>query len=406
MDKAVTEQSATPDLRGETNFTGPIQPVQRLWSRSRWRSQFRSLLLLPAADSQARALENLQDLQRRWLQILFSLMLVGLTIIWLNEALVRHEVAPIDQVAYPIVLSSASISLIVLKIKPQAYNWAVLGTVGATVLYTVTFLQAIIWGYIPLSDQYNLVTFAQWFPLTYIILFLFIEKNRALLCSMSVYLSLVIPSLIHGWSERRLPIDQQRFPYLLHMIISHPIYIAVFVAVATLQQSFLQAQAQAVQAEIDDLTQLANRRAANRAIRDALAQDALGPVGVMLIDIDHFKTINDTFGHPTGDRVLVQVAQIFQQTLPESILVARWGGEEFIAIATATNSEEVHRLAEELRQQLVNYPHRDVGRVSASFGVAVSEPQESLHQLMKRADEALYNAKRQGRNRVVLAQPC
>ena len=350
-------------------------------------------------------LKDLQDLQRQWLKIFFTILLVAVSALWISDAWLTHYIIPIDQVAYPTMLSSVSLSLLLLQYRPQAYNLAVLGTVGIVVLYTVTFLQAIIWGYIPIQDNYNLATFAQWFPLIYIILFLFLKKNQALLLSVCIYFSLAIPSLINGWLERSLPILEQKFPYLLQMMMSHPIYISVFVAVATLQRSFLQAKVQANQADIDYLTNLSNRRFATRALEVELSQttvDALS-TGIILIDIDQFKMINDTFGHGVGDQILIQVAQLLQQDLFSTEIVSRWGGEEFIVIIPNTTAEEIYQTAEGLRQRLANYYHLEVGQVTASFGVALAESGEQLETLLKRADEALYLAKQQGRNRVIVA---
>lgn len=356
-------------------------------------------------NSPSDKLKDLRDLQRQWLKILFGILLVAMSALWISEAWIRQNIILIDQVAYPTMLSCVSISLVLLQYRPQAYNFAVLGTVGIVVLYGVIFLQAIIWGYIPVTDNYTLSTFPQWFPLTYILLFLFIKQNQALFLSVCIYFSLAIPSLCNGWLERSLPLLEQKFPYLLQMMMSQPIYISVFVAVARLQTSFLQAQIQANQAGIDYLTNLANRRFATHALEVALSQtrvDALS-TGIILIDIDRFKVINDTFGHGVGDQILIQVAHLLQQDLFSPDIVSRWGGEEFIVIIPNSTAEAIYQTAEHLRQRLAHYSHLEVGQVTASFGVALSECGEQIETLVKRADEALYLAKQQGRNRVIVA---
>ncbi|WP_155834689.1 sensor domain-containing diguanylate cyclase [Leptolyngbya sp. PCC 6406] len=344
-------------------------------------------------------------MQRQWLKILFSILLIAIFTIWMSEAFVNKNVNLIDQIAYPIILSSVSISLLVLQWKPQAYGLALLGTVGIIIVYTVTFLQAIIWGYIPLKDHYNLTTFAQWFPLTYILIFLFIRKQQAFLLSVCIYLSLAVPSILIGWQEQDLAIDARKFPYLLHMMMSHPIYIAVFVAVATLQTSFVQAHIQASEADIDHLTNVANRRAATRFLEAMFSQitTPTSQVGVVLIDIDYFKKINDTYGHDVGDRVLIRVAQVLQKELRKTDLVSRWGGEEFLVILTAYSIDEISETAERLRQMLADYEYSEVKQVTASFGVALKQVDEEFEALIKRADKALYQAKQQGRNQVVIA---
>ena len=355
-------------------------------------------------SDQAQSLPDLQALQRRLLRIFFCILLVAISLIWMSEAWIRHDINLIDQVAYPMMILSISSSLILLQGSPQHYPLAVLGTVGIVSLYTVTFLQAIIWGYIPLADNYTLATFAQWFPLTYILLFLFLQKHQALVVSLGIYGSLVISTVINAYWERHLPATEQKFPYLLHLAMSHPLYIAVFVAVSTLQMSFAATRLKAERADIDYLTNLANRHAATRILEAAIIapKNREHPcVGIILVDVDRFKTINDTYGHGIGDRVLIQVAQLLQQDLRKTDLVARWGGEEFLVVLSTTNPADVAQTAERLRSRLAAHTHPGVGQVTASFGIAVTtSASEKIETLLSRADEALYQAKHQGRNRV------
>ena len=345
----------------------------------------------------------LKDFQRRWLKILFGILLVALSAIWMLEAGARHELNLIDQIAYPVILTTTSLSQILLRWWPQRYTLAVVGTVGVTTLYMTVFLQAIVWGYIPITDNYTLATFAQWFPLAYIILFLFLKKNQALAASICIYGSLLISVLIKLYLERSLPWAEQTFPYFVHMLMSHLIYIAVFVAVATLQMSFVAARLEAKKANIDPLTGLANRRAALRTLDQAIAQASSdNPWAVILIDIDCFKSINDTFGHSVGDSVLVRVAALLRQELRQTDLASRWGGEEFLVVLGPRDPAEAVPIADRLRLRLAAHPHPEVGQVTASLGVAIAtNADETLDALVSRADAALYQAKREGRNRVV-----
>lgn len=125
------------------------------------------------------------------------------------------------------------------------------------------------------------------------------------------------------------------------------------------------------------------------------------PFSLVMIDIDHFKKINDTHGHEVGDRVLVDIATLLQATIRQSDILGRWGGEEFLLILPNTSPEGALHVAEELRQAVQEYacpayPHP----ISASFGVAHYRPQDTANSLIKRADIALYRAKHNGRNGV------
>ena len=125
---------------------------------------------------------------------------------------------------------------------------------------------------------------------------------------------------------------------------------------------------------------------------------------LILIDIDDFKAINDQHGHDIGDKVLVHFSAILDRLTRRSDLVARWGGEEFIIICPQTSIRGARGLAEGLRLTLSSHEFGEAGRVTSSFGVAEYNPGEPISGMLKRADMALYQAKQEGRNRVVLAE--
>jgi diguanylate cyclase (GGDEF)-like protein len=126
-------------------------------------------------------------------------------------------------------------------------------------------------------------------------------------------------------------------------------------------------------------------------------------VSVVLLDIDHFKTINDTFGHDIGDNVLIEVSALLKGQLRAADTLGRWGGEEFLIVANSTDAAEVNRMAERLRAALAGHEFPHAGQITASFGVATSLPHDTPESLVKRADQALYQAKQGGRNRVEAA---
>jgi len=153
-------------------------------------------------------------------------------------------------------------------------------------------------------------------------------------------------------------------------------------------------------AERDALTGLYNRRAGEASLAAFLNRAALEG-GVMLFDLDHFKGVNDTHGHDVGDEVLREVARRCQARLRHDDVLVRWGGEEFLAILHGGSVEVLARVAEDLRQVIAAETIGPVGTVTASFGVAGVRAREKAGDLLKRADRALYAAKRGGRDRVV-----
>jgi diguanylate cyclase (GGDEF)-like protein len=156
-------------------------------------------------------------------------------------------------------------------------------------------------------------------------------------------------------------------------------------------------------ASTDPLTGAANRaRFEERLLAEQQRHDrAPGmPFSVLLFDIDRFKQVNDTWGHPQGDLVLKGIVQQVQSQLRSIDTLARWGGEEFTVLLPQTDAAEAHAVAEKLRLAVAQAAFGQAGRVTVSFGVATCQAGESGAGLLERADEALYRAKRNGRNRV------
>lgn len=160
-------------------------------------------------------------------------------------------------------------------------------------------------------------------------------------------------------------------------------------------------------ATIDPLTGLANRaqfqvRAASELSR---MQRSGEPVALMLADVDFFKRINDEFGHDAGDKVLVRLAAVLREGLRDCDVLARWGGEEFLALLPACDSRGAYDVAERLRQAVAG-AHVDIGgralEVTMSFGIAEVDADHDLLAATTRADRALYRSKREGRNRVTI----
>lgn len=161
-------------------------------------------------------------------------------------------------------------------------------------------------------------------------------------------------------------------------------------------------------ASTDPLTGLANRRQFDETLRDHLAERR--PAALLMVDLDHFKAVNDGHGHPAGDLVLRHLAEILQECAAESSVVARLGGEEFSLMLRCGGLREAVALAERIRERLAQscVLIRQTGRrisVTASLGVAIAGPDDTPAQLIERADAALYEAKRGGRNRVCSDPP-
>jgi diguanylate cyclase (GGDEF)-like protein len=193
-------------------------------------------------------------------------------------------------------------------------------------------------------------------------------------------------------------------------------YVAVLFGVVAWVQDFRRARSGLMRhkkrleklAATDFLTELVNRRAAMLHIRRAmaLARRQGTPLGFIMMDLDHFKQVNDTHGHQAGDAVLAHVAKVLKGRMRESDLLVRYGGEEFLVVLPDADLRDTVKVAEMLRGMIQDNP-ATCGAVEvpirASLGVCAAQPGQdvTIDEAINRADEALYAAKASGRNRVV-----
>jgi len=157
-------------------------------------------------------------------------------------------------------------------------------------------------------------------------------------------------------------------------------------------------------AEYDPLTQVYNRVKLNEVFIEVFydATRYNNEFSVILLDIDFFKKINDTYGHTVGDKVLTELARLVNMTLRQNDTFARWGGEEFLIIAEKTTIQAAQKLATRLRVEIEKFSFNTVQNITCSFGVTQFKAGDTQSRLIERVDAALYEAKENGRNQVVV----
>jgi diguanylate cyclase (GGDEF)-like protein len=248
--------------------------------------------------------------------------------------------------------------------------------------------------------------FTLWLPFVYILSFLVLSTNWALLLSCLFYLATLIfgaASIIHFLGEGLAFPD---ITLLVQVYFASAFYIAFLFLVSRIKELYISERDNADDmsklAMIDSLTQVDNRRLLTQLLKEELtrAERHNLPLSVILFDLDRFKHINDTFGHNTGDEVLQEVAGQLRQATRTSDPFGRWGGDEFLVLATNTGGTQAVELAERLRETLENCTLFTAGKVTASFGVTTYQSGDSPETLIRRADMGLYKAKSNGRNRV------
>lgn len=196
-------------------------------------------------------------------------------------------------------------------------------------------------------------------------------------------------------------IYQEQKSYYIFLFFSHILFISLFM-VYMIRYFFDEKNKFMKKAYIDSLTKVYTRAKFNYDISKIIDEDELQDYSFILFDIDHFKNVNDTYGHDIGDIVLQEFATIVKQAIRDNDMVYRWGGEEFIILVRDKNKEHLDILTDKLRNAITNFNFTKVGFLSSSFGVAIATPTDTKDTLLKRADEKLYQAKQSGRNCVVM----
>jgi diguanylate cyclase (GGDEF)-like protein len=200
-------------------------------------------------------------------------------------------------------------------------------------------------------------------------------------------------------------IRQSLYLNLLICLIVTLIVLALLNRVIKRYQGKIQAQA-----ILDSLTELPNRRGFDLLAAQAMheAQREPKPLTALLLDLDHFKALNDTYGHLAGDQVLIGFARDLESCLRHSDIVCRWGGEEFIVLLKDTDGETGLMVAEKIRQHVEQqrYAYNDKAlQLTVSIGLTTLQTDDTLHTLLSRADHAMYRAKQAGRNRSCVEMP-
>ncbi len=205
------------------------------------------------------------------------------------------------------------------------------------------------------------------------------------------------PDFRNGYQADKQPAD----PY----IDKHSRIVTRLLHYISVQTSELEEANQELKhlAEIDNLTQIYNRMKLDHIILSEIENSISRKTifSLILLDIDYFKNINDTYGHLVGDEVLIQIAKILKRTVRQTDSVGRWGGEEFLLILPQTDQEQACILAERIRSEIQTYPFASTQPLTCSFGVTSYQDGDSKDKMLQRADKAMYQVKKQGRNMVL-----
>ncbi len=323
---------------------------------------------------------------------------------WLERA--SGLITDWDRILLPSMAAITLLNGLLLWVRPQWHMTLKLVSTLTLNIYLVITLQSTLHFGEEAEAWYQFATGMHWLPLGYGAAFVFLNTRAALIVSGITIAGMFCP-LTWLILTNQSPSWAPNFTsYVSVMALAQGMYVLMMLAVGQMRTNQHQAEQTAREmthlARSDALTGLPNRRAMEAQVGALLANSRLAqrPLAVALIDIDHFKSVNDRFGHAAGDDVLREIGQVMRAELRGIDIVGRWGGEEFLLLAPEQSISAAAALVDRVRRavSLHTFVHGETVTVSIGLAQALGDDDEA--RLMQRADQALYRAKEAGRNRV------
>ncbi len=349
-------------------------------------------------------INSIETVKRRIYLIASPAGSLAIGIVWSIEK-IQGSLSSWDLVVLPTLAITVLILVILLwrrVIHLRSYEAVVY---AASVLYSVSEFFSVLSHSILTRGTFT-SNFTLWIPFVYILGFLILSLRRALIFSILYFVSIVAIGIGCLLRFSLSGVQVENISLLAQIYLASLFYIVLLYTITKVQDYYnsdrSMVDAMSKMAMTDPLTKVDNRRLLDKLIQDEIhrVERHPHPLSILLFDLDHFKRVNDTFGHNTGDVVLQEVALLLRQIIRASDPFGRWGGDEFLCLATNTDGKQATELAERLREALQRNPLTRVGIVTASFGVTSYQPGDTPETLVRRADMGLYKAKAGGRNRV------
>lgn len=373
---------------------------------------------LPNPYSTLEVADPLENLRVRLTLWLLPLGAVAAFMAW-TFSLKAGDLSPPDRyLLWPIIVGFLGLEVLLWR-DPKQIRLVWYIALGLIALYeiSVVLYEA---GYM-LERRHYISPALLWFPMVYLMAFVSLGRRQAFVFS-AVYLLVGLSTGLVGLVFFSKTLSPEAFNSAIQFALSNITYVMLMYLFAHLRRYYAQMHQMAYS---DPLTTLLNRRGIQMALEAELervhgstvfgrrSEDTNRPppqqmgrkpqkntFSVIIIDLDHFKRINDTHGHAVGDQVLRETALRLKAHLRETDRLGRWGGEEFLVLAQETDLDRAFLLAKRLQQDIRSHPVTGI-TVTMSLGIATYHSEESIATLLARADEALYRAKAGGRDRIV-----
>ena len=339
--------------------------------------------------------------------IIVSIGTVAASFSWLLDPF-SESASTFDRVTYPLMtVFCATLTAALWWKKEQALQFVgLVGIAGGAAFLLAKAYYVFHAGYGRFGALGELSEVYPWTPVVLFAAFSVFGIRGGLVGAGLFYVAFLVVTLPHVVPGLLVGEDVDEFHVLVQLYLSSAVIMALFFVFARVTGAYAGAQARTEMMETlartDALTGTYNRRHLYEALKKE-GEKALRygrPLSLIMLDLDYFKRVNDTYGHDVGDRLLKEVAQLIGHHLRDPDQLSRWGGEEFLVLVPETVLEQAQQLAVRLKCAIETHQFEKAGGVTASFGVAAHQKGDTPETLLKRADRALYQAKSNGRNRV------
>jgi diguanylate cyclase (GGDEF)-like protein len=339
------------------------------------------------------------------------LIMLWLTLFASISATLIHWLGPVHQLMDLIVPPSGAVIFAGLIIALMLRPWWLQAIVRVSLAFGALMLIAPAWLYtlqaasMPALRLIDILPpVGSLFVILLTMVMIFVPGRRAFMVALLCWLLIALPVLTY----LAVHTDEMWTPRGMDLLMAYgPVSILVVVLLPMqrgLTDTIKRMASERVRMEImlhrDPVTGIHNRRLGERVLRDLL--NGARPAGLIMLDLDHFKAVNDTHGHPVGDLVLQAVAERCKSLLRPDECISRWGGEEFLVLVPGIDAAGLYTVAERLQLAVAQLSVAPVPQVTASFGATMLDRADNFETALQRVDLALYTAKEQGGNRVVM----
>lgn len=351
-----------------------------------------------------------QEPEDRYVRVAVLIML-WLTLIACISATLIHWLGPVHHLMDLIVPPIGDVIFAGLIITVMRHPWRLQGVVRVALVIGALMMIAPAWLYTFQAVSMPGVRLVEMLPpvgslfvILLTMVMIFVPGRRAFVAALVCWLLVALPILVYlalhpgeMWTPRGMDLLMAYGPVSIMVVVLLPVQRGLTDTIKRMASERARVE---VMLHRDPVTGIHNRLLGERVLRDLL--NGTRPAGLIMLDLDHFKAVNDTYGHPVGDLVLQAVAGRCKALLRTDECISRWGGEEFLVLVPGIDAAGLHMVAERLQLAIAQLSVAPVPQVTASFGATMLDGTDNFDTALQRVDHALYAAKEQGGNRVVM----